>query len=142
MDLLDPILAGLTSPQAEAAMHDGAILVLAGAGKGKTRTLTSAVAWRIARHGIPPNRVLAVTVTNKAAREMTDRIRGMLAGQAVPTWTGTFHGLAARQLRIEPEVTGLRAGFEILDADDSKRMIRRTAAAMHAGGNEDAGDAR
>ena len=141
MDPHDPILAGLTPPQAEAAMHDGAILVLAGAGTGKTRTLTSAVAWRIARHGIPPNRVLAVTFTNKAAREMTDRIRGMLAGQAVPTWTGTFHGLAARQLRIEPEVAGLRAGFEILDADDSKRMIRRTAAAMHAGGNEDAGDA-
>ncbi len=100
MDPHDPILAGLTPPQAEAAMHDGAILVLAGAGTGKTRTLTSAVAWRIARHGIPPNRVLAVTFTNKAAREMTDRIRGMLAGQAVQTWTGTFHGLAARQLRI------------------------------------------
>ena len=141
MDRLDPILAGLTPPQAEAAMHNGAILVLAGAGTGKTRTLTSAVAWRIARHGIPANRVLAVTFTNKAAREMTDRIRGMLAGQAVPTWAGTFHGLAARQLRIEPEVAGLRAGFEILDADDSKRMVRRTAAAMHAEGNEDAGDA-
>ena len=63
------------------------------------------------------------------------------AGDSVPTWTGTFHGVAARQLRIEPEVAGLRAGFEILDADDSKRMIRRTAAAMHAGGNEDAGEA-
>jgi DNA helicase-2/ATP-dependent DNA helicase PcrA len=71
MDPLDPILAGLTPPQAEAAMHDGAILVLAGAGTGKTRTLTSAVAWRIACHGIPPNRVLTVTFTNKAAREMT-----------------------------------------------------------------------
>ena len=69
-------------------MHDGAILVLAGAGTGKTRTLTSAVAWRIARHGIPANRVLAVTFTNKAAREMTDRIRGMLTGQAAPTGPG------------------------------------------------------
>jgi len=135
------ILAGLTPAQAEAAVHDGAILVLAGAGTGKTRTLTSAVAWRIAQHGIVPNRILAVTFTNKAAGEMTGRIRAMLAGQPIPDWIGTFHGLAARQLRIEPEVAGLRGGFEILDADDSRRMIRRTAAAMHASGHEDAGDA-
>ncbi len=135
------ILAGLTPAQAEAAVHDGAILVLAGAGTGKTRTLTSAVAWRIAQHGIAPNRILAVTFTNKAAGEMTGRIRAMLAGQPIPDWIGTFHGLAARQLRIEPEVAGLRGGFEILDADDSRRMIRRTAAAMHASGHEDAGDA-
>ena len=135
------ILAGLTPAQAEAAVHDGAILVLAGAGTGKTRVLTRAVAWRIERQGIAPNRMLAVTFTNKAAGEMTGRIRAMLAGQPVPSWIGTFHGLAARQLRIEPEVAGLRGGFEILDADDSRRMIRRTAAAMHAGGHEDAGDA-
>ena len=135
------ILAGLTPAQAQAAVHDGAILVLAGAGTGKTRVLTRAVAWRIKKQGIAPNRILAVTFTNKAAGEMTGRIRAMLAGQPVPGWIGTFHGLAARQLRIEPEVAGLRGGFEILDADDSRRMIRRTAAAMHACGHEDAGDA-
>ena len=73
MDSLDPILAGLTPPQAEAAMHDGAILVLAGAGILKTRNLTSEVAWRIARHGIPANRVLTVTFTNKAAADMATR---------------------------------------------------------------------
>ena len=102
---------------------------------GKTRTLTAAVAWRIAEHGIPAHRVLAITFTNKAASEMTQRIRTMLAGQAVPSWIGTFHGLAARQLRAEPEVAGLRPGFEILDADDSKRLVRRTAAAMHTAGH-------
>ena len=118
------ILAGLTPAQAEAAVHDGAILVLAGAGTGKTRILTRAVAWRIEKQGIAPNRILAVTFTNKAAGEMTGRIRAMLAGRPVPSWIGTFHGLAARQLRIEPEVAGLRGGFEILDADDSRRMIR------------------
>ena len=82
-----------------------------------------------------------MTFTNKAAGEMTGRIRAMLAGQPTPSWIGTFHGLAARQLRIEPEVAGLRGGFDIMDADDSKRMIRRTAAAMHVAGDEDAGEA-
>lgn len=135
-----PILAGLTPPQVEAVTHDGPILVLAGAGTGKTRTLTAAVAWRIAEHGIPAHRVLAVTFTNKAASEMTQRIRVMLTGQTVPSWIGTFHGLAARQLRTEPEVAGLRPGFEILDADDSKRLVRRTAAAMHGAGSDDAGE--
>ena len=138
MDPHAAILAGLTPAQTEAATHDGAILVLAGAGTGKTRTLISAVAWRIARQGIAPNRILAVTFTNKAASEMTARLRAMLAGQSLPSWVGTFHGLAARQLRTEPEIAGLRGGFEIVDADDSRRMVRRTLAAMQAGGDGDA----
>ena len=124
------ILAGLTPAQAEAASLSGAVLVLAGAGTGKTKTLTSGVAWRIQARGIPASRILAVTFTNKAAGEMTERIRRMLAGQAVPSWCGTFHGLGARQLRAEPEVAGLRTGFDILDADDSKRLVRRVLKAM------------
>ena len=72
---------------------------------------------------------------------MTQRVHAVLAGLAVPSWVGTFHSLAARQLRIEPEVAGLRGGFEILDADDSEGIIYRTAAAVHVGGHEDAGDA-
>ena len=134
------ILAGLTPAQADAASRDGAVLVLAGAGTGKTKTLTAAVAWRIGALGIPAARILAVTFTNKAAQEMQGRIRAMLAGQAVPSWVGTFHGLGARQLRAEPEVAGLRHGFEILDADDSKRLVKRTMQALHAGGDEEAGD--
>ena len=125
------ILAGLTAEQAAAATQDGAVLVLAGAGTGKSRTLVTAAAWRIGVLGIPAHRVLAVTFTNKAAREMLDRLRVMLAGQAVPTWAGTFHGLGARMLRADPEIAGLRHGFEILDADDSKRIIKRLLRAMH-----------
>ena len=132
-------MAGLTPTQAGAAMLEGAVLVLAGAGTGKTRTLTAGVAARIAVRGIPPSRILAVTFTNKAAKEMADRIRAMLAGVAVPSWVGTFHGLGARQLRIEPEVAALRPGFDILDADDSKRLVKRTLKAMNIK-PEDAGD--
>ncbi len=120
-------------------MLEGAVLVLAGAGTGKTRTLTAGVAARVAVRGIPPSRILAVTFTNKAAKEMADRIRTMLAGVAVPSWVGTFHGLGARQLRIEPEVAALRPGFDILDADDSKRLVKRTLKAMNVK-PEDAGD--
>ncbi len=134
------VLAGLTPAQADAASRDGAVLVLAGAGTGKTKTLTAAVAWRIDVLGIPAGRILAVTFTNKAAGEMQGRIRAMLAGQALPSWVGTFHGLGARQLRAEPEVAGLRHGFEILDADDSRRLVKRTMKAMHAGGDEETGD--
>ncbi len=85
---LSSILAGLTPRQAEAAALTGAVLVLAGAGTGKTRTLTAGVAARIAARGIPPSRILAVTFTNKAAKEMADRIRTMLAGEGVPSWVG------------------------------------------------------
>jgi DNA helicase-2/ATP-dependent DNA helicase PcrA len=90
------ILHGLTPDQARAATLTGAVLVLAGAGTGKTRTLTAGVAMRIAERGIPASRILVVTFTNKAAKEMGDRIRAMLMGQAVPSWVGTFHGLGAR----------------------------------------------
>ena len=84
----DAILAGLTPSQADAATLHGAVLVLAGAGTGKTRTLTAGVAPRIVVRGIPASRILAVTFTNKAATEMADRIRTMLAGQVAPSWVG------------------------------------------------------
>jgi DNA helicase-2/ATP-dependent DNA helicase PcrA len=127
---LDAICRGLTSPQAEAATHDGACLCIAGAGTGKTKTLVAAVAARIALHGIPAARIIAVTFTNKAAAEMQSRIRHLLTGQPLPSWIGTFHGLAARQLRLDPEVAELRSEFEILDADDSRRFVKRTVQAM------------
>ena len=99
----DAIAATLTETQAAAAAHPGSILVLAGAGTGKTSTLTAAVAHRVAVDGIPPHRVLAVTFTNKAASEMANRIRAALGPDAAPYWLGTFHGLAARQLRGSPK---------------------------------------
>ena len=104
--------------------------MLAGAGTGKTRTLTAGVALRIVELGIAPSRILCVTFTNKAAAEMKQRIAEVLIGSPVPSWVGTFHGLGARQLRAEPEIGQLRAGFDILDADDSKRIVKRIIKTM------------
>ncbi len=121
----DHLVAGLTPAQGEAAGMHGPVLVLAGAGTGKTKTLTAGVVLRIAERGIPASRILAVTFTNKAASEMRARIVALLDGQAAPSWIGTFHGLGARQLRLEPEMAGLREGFDVLDADDSRRLLKR-----------------
>jgi DNA helicase-2/ATP-dependent DNA helicase PcrA len=115
------IAATLTDAQVAAAAHPGSMLVLAEAGTGKTSTLTAAVAHRVAVDGVPPHRVLAITFTNKAAGEMANRIRAALGPDAAPSWLGTFHGLAARQLRASPEVASLRENFDILDADDARR---------------------
>jgi len=131
------VMSGLTTVQAKAAAQSGPVLVLAGAGTGKTRTLTAAVVHRIAAGGVAAGRVLAVTFTNKAATEMSSRIRAALDGGPAPSWLGTFHGLAARQLRIEPEVAGLRPGFDILDADDSRRLVKRTLKALNLADGED-----
>ena len=132
-----PVLAGLTPQQTAAAIQSGAVLVLAGAGTGKTTTLTAAVAHRIAVKRVPASRILAVTFTNKAAAEMSGRIGAVLGGEGAPRWIGTFHGLGARQLRIDPEVAGLRPGFDILDADDTRRVVKRVLKALNlAGGGE------
>ena len=140
---MNAILDDLTPAQREAAIQSGPVLVIAGAGTGKTKTLTAAVAHRIADCGMPANRVLAVTFTNKAAAEMTGRIRMALGDGAAPHWTGTFHGLGARQLRIEPEVADLRPGFDILDADDTRRMIKRVMKSMNlASGDDEGGSVR
>jgi DNA helicase-2/ATP-dependent DNA helicase PcrA len=88
--------------------------------------------------GISASRILAATFTNKAASEMAGRIRATLGDGAAPHWIGTFHGLGARQLRIEPEVGGLRPSFDILDADDSRRIVKRVMKAMDLAGGDDA----
>src|ERR1700733_12754638 len=136
------IASSLTKTQIRAASHPGSILVLAGAGTGKTATLTAAVAHRIAVDKIAPHRVLAVTFTNKAAGEMAGRIRAALGPDAAPHWLGTFHGLAARQLRAGPEVASLRDNFDILDADDSRRILRRIMKAINLSNDEDEGGKR
>ena len=119
------LFADLTSAQAQAAILSGPVLALAGAGTGKTKALTAGIAHRVGSRGISAARVLAVTFTNKAAAEMRARVQASLGEGRGPSWVGTFHGLGARQLRTEPDVAGLRDGFEILDADDSNRIIRR-----------------
>ena len=132
-----PVLDGLTPAQTAAATQPGSALVLSGAGSGKTRTLTAAVAYRIDVRGIAASRVIAVTFTNRAAAEMAGRIRTALGGGRPPTWLGTYHSLGARQLRAEPEVAGLRPGFDILDADDSRRIVKRILKAMNLAGGDD-----
>jgi len=122
---LVPILDGLMPVQREAALALGHILVLAGAGTGKTRTLTAGVACRIRLHDMSPSQILCVTFSNKAAAEMRARIVGVLGEGQAPFWLGTFHGLAARQLRAEPDIGGLRTGFDIRDADDTLSILRR-----------------
>jgi DNA helicase-2/ATP-dependent DNA helicase PcrA len=137
------ILDDLTPQQHAAAVQPGPTLVIAGAGTGKTKTLTAAVAHRIANLKVEPARILAVTFTNKAAAEMNGRIKLALGETMAPKWAGTFHGLGARQLRIEPEVADLRSGFDILDADDSRRMVKRVMKAMNlASGDEEIGGGR
>lgn len=121
-----PYLAALNPAQRVAVEAlDGPVLVLAGAGTGKTRVLTARLAHLLAHRRVSPYRILAVTFTNKAAREMRERV-GHLTGQAVEGWwLGTFHALAARMLRRHAERAGLQADFAILDADDQLRLIRQ-----------------
>ena len=135
--MVHPVLEGLTAAQTAAATQPGAVLVLAGAGSGKTKALTAAVAHRIDVRGVDASRVIAVTFTNRAASEMAGRIRAALGAGRTPIWLGTYHGLAGRQLRAEPEVAGLRPGFDILDADDSRRIVKRILKAMNLAGGDD-----
>ncbi|MDH3388923.1 MAG: DNA helicase II [Gammaproteobacteria bacterium] len=120
--LIDP----LNEPQREAVSAEpGPILVLAGAGSGKTRVLTHRVAWVCEVNGLSPYSVLAVTFTNKAASEMRSRVESLLGISAAAMWVGTFHGLAHRMLRLHYEAAGLPQGFQILDSDDQLRMVKR-----------------
>jgi DNA helicase II / ATP-dependent DNA helicase PcrA len=121
----------LNPEQREAAEHvEGPLLVLAGAGSGKTRVLTTRVVRLIQEHGVPPDRILAVTFTNKAAGEMRDRIRAQLGRDPVGSWIGTFHSLGARLLRRHAELLGWDSTFTIFDAEESLREIKRVMEAL------------
>ncbi len=121
-----PILDGLNDAQREAVTAgEGPLLVLAGAGSGKTRVLTHRVAWLVSVEDISPHSILAVTFTNKAAAEMRGRIERLLNLPVGGMWIGTFHGLSHRLLRSHWQEAGLPQGFQILDADDQKRLIKR-----------------
>ncbi len=116
----------LNPAQREAALHhDGPVLVLAGAGSGKTRVLTTRIAHLIDRHGVRPERIFAVTFTNKAAGEMRERVGHLLDRPPGGLWVGTFHSLSARLLRREAEALGFSRQFTIYDQDDRLSLIRR-----------------
>jgi DNA helicase-2/ATP-dependent DNA helicase PcrA len=123
----EPALDHALNPaQREAVEHvDGPLLVLAGAGSGKTRVLTMRIAALIDRHGVPPDRIFAVTFTNKAAGEMKQRIGYLLKRDPAGLWIGTFHALSARLLRREAELLGFSRRFTIYDEDDRLSLIRR-----------------
>ncbi|HBR99257.1 MAG TPA: hypothetical protein DD979_18045, partial [Gammaproteobacteria bacterium] len=125
MDVSD-ILDSLNDRQRAAVTAPaGHVLVQAGAGSGKTRVLTHRIAWLNRVEGISPFSVLAVTFTNKAATQMRTRVEDLLGIPAGPMWVGTFHGIAHRLLRAHWEQAGLPQGFQILDADDQLRVIKR-----------------
>ena len=115
------------NPEQRAAVEtvDGPLLVLAGAGTGKTRVLTTRFAHILLTRRAFPNQVLAVTFTNKAAREMRERVAAMLGGPAEGLWLGTFHALCARMLRRHAALVGLTSSFNILDADDQLRLLKQ-----------------
>ena len=115
------------NPQQEIAVTSECphLLVLAGAGSGKTRILVHRIAWKIQVNNVPSHGVLAVTFTNKAAREMKERIDQLLKIPAQGMWVGTFHGLAHRLLRSHWRDADLAEDFQILDSDDQLRLIKR-----------------
>jgi len=120
-------LAGLNPAQREAVLAtDGPVLVLAGAGTGKTRVLTTRLAHILATRRAWPGQILCVTFTNKAAREMKERIGALIGGVVEGMqWLGTFHSIGARMLRRHAELVGLKTNFTILDADDQLRLMKQ-----------------
>jgi DNA helicase-2/ATP-dependent DNA helicase PcrA len=120
-----PLLESLNPVQAEAVLHtEGPVLIVAGAGSGKTRALTHRIAYLIREHGVSPYAILAITFTNKAAREMAERVEGLL-GQRIATgmWISTFHSACARILRREHEYLDLPTSYTIYDDGDTERLI-------------------
>ncbi len=125
------LLDGLNAAQREAVSAEpGHLLVLAGAGSGKTRVLTHRIAWLHEVHGVPMHAIFAVTFTNKAAGEMRHRADVLLPQGSRGMWIGTFHGLAHRLLRLHWQDAKLPEGFQILDSDDQLRLVKRVVQAL------------
>ena len=120
------ILESLNKEQKEAVLKtDGAVLVLAGAGTGKTRVLTSKIAFLLQSGLCYPSEILAVTFTNKASREMQERVANLLGKDISPIWLGTFHSIANKILRQHCELVGLTSDYTIMDPDDQNRLIKQ-----------------
>src|SRR5881628_1441070 len=125
--MTDPLLDTLNPKQQEAvSAGDGPLLVLAGPGSGKTRVLTHRVAWLIARRRVPPWKIVAVTFTNKAAREMKERLVHLIGEQGMAKLTiGTFHAICARWLRIDGKHLGIDNNFVIYDSADQQTAVKQ-----------------
>src|SRR5271167_3227146 len=123
---LQELLEGLNEPQREAVTHgEGPLLILAGAGSGKTRVLTHRIAYLVATDFAKPNEILAITFTNKAAGEMRERAELLVGRRVRAMWVMTFHSACARMLRARADRLGYTRQFTIYDQADSRRLVKR-----------------
>ncbi len=124
---MDNLLKGLNHEQREAVKHtEGPLLIMAGAGSGKTRVLTHRIAYLLGEKDVPPRNVLAITFTNKAAREMKERVRGLVGPGSEQIWVSTFHSMCVRILRRDIDRIGYSSNFTILDSSDQLSVIKQT----------------
>src|SRR5215213_9964372 len=131
-DAASPLLQNLNPEQrAAVTLPNQHALILAGAGSGKTRVLTTRIAWLLSTGQVSPGGVLAVTFTNKAAKEMLTRLGAMLPVNVRGMWIGTFHGLCNRFLRAHWKLAGLPQAFQILDSGDQLSAVKRVIKAMN-----------
>jgi len=118
------LLEGLNAAQVDAVVHAGSpLLIVAGAGSGKTRVLTHRIAWLLAERDVHPGEIMSITFTNKAAGEMKERVDGLVGRRANAMWVSTFHSMCVRVLRREARHLGVRSAFSVYDADDTRRLI-------------------
>ncbi|HET8715577.1 MAG TPA: UvrD-helicase domain-containing protein, partial [Holophagaceae bacterium] len=126
-----PLLRGLNTPQREAVTHtQGPLLILAGAGSGKTTVITRRIAWLIEEEGVNPAAILAVTFTNKAAEEMRERVQKLVSVPAESLWVSTFHSFCTRILRREGERCPVGRDFVIFDPSDQKSLMKQVLAEL------------
>ncbi len=128
---LPPLLEKLNPQQREAVLAtEGPVLLLAGAGSGKTRVITHRIAWLVLERQVPSDAILAVTFTNKAADEMKTRAESLVPGQTLRAWISTFHSLCVRLLRRHADAVGLPRTFVIYDEDDQMAAVRQALSAL------------
>jgi DNA helicase II / ATP-dependent DNA helicase PcrA len=122
------LLEGLNARQRDAVVHAGSpLLIVAGAGSGKTRVLTHRIAWLLAERDVHPGEIMSITFTNKAAAEMKERVDALVGRRSGPMWISTFHSMCVRILRREAAHLGVRSAFSVYDADDTRRLIGMVA---------------
>ena len=131
-DSMNQLLAGLNDKQKEAVLHfEGPLLILAGAGSGKTRVLTHRIAYLIEEHDINPYNIMALTFTNKAANEMRERVDQIVSFGANAVWVSTFHSTCVRILRRFIDQIGYDRNFTIYDSDDQKALMKDICRSMN-----------